>query len=312
MASEIPMITVYVQNMSGEILTLTCPVDISTDDFYHLVHQSLPEPRPLIHNIRLLQKKIKPSLSEDSKEAQEDDDYVSLAYILTLTCPVDISIDDFYHLVHQSLPEPRPLIHNIRLLQNKIKPSLSEDSKEAQEDDDYVSLAYILDEHTIYLFIEDVKIDIRFLYRWPAIVENNDPYFPVMYDDGTHFEKYSLQVFLNDKKIMDYDFHTLVIEEYGPSPDFHYYKKYTNIYHNDDDIENVGGISEYYNGGGDEVTIRFKEYSDPYPTPVFLVSRYLLGVHSHLEDKISEMVYEKWMEHVIKTGDDVLHTYPLK
>ncbi len=248
---EIPMITVYVKNMSGDILTLTCPFYISIDDFYHLVHQSLPEPRPSIHNIRLLQKKIRPSLSEDSKEVQEDDD-------------------------------------------------------------DFVSLAHILDEHTIYLFIQDYKIDVRFLYRWPALVENNDPDFPVIYEDGIHFEKYTLQVLLDDKKIMDYDFHTLVIEEYGPSPDFHYYKKYTNIYHNDDDIENVGGISEYYNGGGDEVTIRFKEYSCAYPSPVFLVPRYLLSVHSHLENIISEMVYEKWMEHVIKTGDDVLHPYPLQ
>lgn len=254
MASEIPMITVYVKNMSGEILTLSCPFYISIDDFYHLVHQSLPKPRPSIHNIRLLQKKIRPSLSEDSKDAQEEDD-----------------------------------------------------------DDEFISLAHILDEHTIYLFIQDYKIDVRFLYRWPSIVENNDPDFPVMYEDGTRFEKYTLQVFLDDKKIMDYDFHTLVIEKYGPSPDFHYYKKYTNIYHNDDDIENVGGLSEYYNGGGDEMTIRFKEYCCGYhSSPVFLVSRYLLEVHSHLEDKISEMVYEKWMEHVIKTGDDVLHPYPLE
>jgi hypothetical protein len=258
MASEIPMITVYVQNMSGEIHTLSCPFYISIDDFYHLVRQSLPEPRPSLQNIRLLQKKIRPSLSEDSKEAQEEDD------------------------------------------------------------DEFVSLVHILDKHTIYLFIEDVKIDVRFLYQWPSVVENNDytfkynPDSPVIYVDGTRFEKYTLQVFLDDEKIMDYDFHTLVIEEYGPSPDFHYYKKYTNIYHNDDDIKNVGGISEYYNGGGDEMTIRFKEYSCPYSSPVFLVSSYLLGVHSHLEDTISEMVNEKWMEHVIKTGDDVLHPYPLK
>lgn len=256
MASEItfkiPMITVYVKNMAGESLTLTCPFYISIDDFYRLVHQSLPEPRPSLQNIRLLQKKIRHSLSQDSKEADDD------------------------------------------------------------EDDEFVSLAHILNEQTIYLFIEDAKIDVQFLYQWPSIVENNNPDSPVIYVDGTRFEKYTLRVFLDDKKIMDYDFHTLVIEEYGPAPDFHYYKKYTNIYHNDDDIENVGGISEYYNGGGDEMTIRFKEYSCAYPSPVFLVSCYLLDVHSYLEDTISKMVYEEWMEHVIKTGDDILHPYPLQ
>jgi hypothetical protein len=237
--------------------------------------------------------------------------------ILTLSCPIDISVSDFYHLVYQSLPEPRPSLQNIRLLQKKSIPNLSQDSKE-DDDDEFVSLAHILNEQTIYLFIEDAKIDVQFLYQWPSIVENNDytsnynPDSPVIYVDGTRFEKYTLRVFLNDKKIMDYDFHTLVIEEYGPAPDFHYYKKYTNIYHNDDDIENVGGISEYYNGGGDEMTIRFKEYSCAYPSPVFLVSRYLLDVHSYLEDTISKMVYEEWMEHVIKTGDDILHPYPLQ
>ena len=249
MSSELQMITVYVQNMAGEILTLSCPIDISVSDFYHLVHQSLPEPRPSLQNICLLQKKIRSNLFEDSIETQDDNDFVSLAHII--------------------------------------------------------------DEHTIYLFIQDIKIDVQFLYQWPSIVENNNPDFPVAYEDGTHFEKYTLQVFLDDKKIMDYDFHTLVIEEYGPSPDFHYYKKYTNIYHNDDDIENVGGISEYYNGGGDEMTIRFKENIYTYVSPVFLVPRYLLTVHSHLEKTISKLVYEKWMEHVIKTGDDVLHPYPI-
>jgi hypothetical protein len=238
--------------------------------------------------------------------------------ILTLSCPVDISISDFYHLVYQSLSEPRPLLQNIQLLQNKILLNLSEDSKEVQEDnnEEFVSLTHILNEQTIYLFIEDAKINIRFLHCWPSIVQNDDfslnynPNAPVLYEDGTHFEKYTLQIIINDKTIINSDFHALIIEEYDSN--FRYYIKYTNICHNNDDIQHVGGLSEYYCGGGSEMTIRFKENVYPYSSPTCIVSQSLLGNYSYLEDIIRDMVHEKWMQHVHKMGDGVLHTYPLK
>jgi hypothetical protein len=217
--------------------------------------------------------------------------------ILTLSCSENISIPDFYSLVHQSLPEPRPIISSLRLLQRY---------EEAKEDDDFSPLLHILDQNTVVLFIEDFDLRVEFLYHQTAVVERhpysmnvNDPLFMA----GENFHEYTLRVFNSDELLIEAPFFTLVINQYDEN--FFARCLYSDVYYHKDDIKYEVGRSMRWNEL-DEDMISIKDDATCFPSPSFFANLY---PESYRTNAIANKIHQVWMEIVTRKSDGILHPY---
>jgi len=229
--------------------------------------------------------------------------------ILTLSCPEHVKISDFYVLVHQSLSEPRPPISSLRLLQKRLRISLSEDVKENDDDDDdgFSPLLHILDQHTIFLFVEDFDLRVEFLYHQTAVIERHPHsmnYADPLFMAGENFHEYTLRVFNSDELLIEVPFFTLMRSEY--SEDFVFRKElYSDVYYHKDDINYEVSRSMRWNEL-DEDMISIKDDATCFSSPSFFANLY---PESHRTDVIANKIHQVWMEIVTRKSDGILHPY---
>lgn len=227
--------------------------------------------------------------------------------IRTLSCSEHIDIYDFHQLVHQSLSEPRPPISSLRLLQKRLRISLSEDVKEDEEDDGFSPLLHIRDKHTIFLFIEDLNLRVEFLYQQHAAVEHhpydmnaNEPLFM----GGESFKEYLLRVYNSDELLIEAPFFTLMRSEY--SEDFVFRKElYSDVYYHKDDIQFEVSRCMRWNEL-DEDMISIKDDAICFSSPSFFANLY---PESHRTDDIANKIHQVWMEMVTRVSDGILHPF---
>jgi hypothetical protein len=220
--------------------------------------------------------------------------------ILTLSCSEHIEIFDFYVLVHQSLPEPRPVISSLRLLQKRVRPSLSE------EDDGFSPLLHILDQQTIFLFVEDFDLRVEFLYHQTAVVERHPysmNYADPLFMAGENFHEYTLRVFNLDELLIEAPFFTLVSNQYDGN--FFARELYSDVYYHKDDINYEVGRSMRWNEL-DEDMISIKDDATCFSSPSFFAN---LHPESHRTDAIANKIHQVWMEIVTRKSDGILHPY---
>jgi hypothetical protein len=226
--------------------------------------------------------------------------------ILTLSCSEHIDIYDFYVLVHQSLPEPRPPISSLRLLQKRVRPSLSGDAKEEEEDDGFSPLLHILDQCTIFLFIEDFDLRVEFLYHQTAVVERHPHsmnYAEPLFMAGENFHEYTLRVFNSDELLIEAPFFTRVSNQYDEN--FFARELYSDIYYHKDDVNYEVSRSMRWNEL-DEDMISIKDDATCFSSPSFFAN---LHPESHRTDAIANKIHQVWMEMVTRVSDGVLHPY---
>lgn len=221
--------------------------------------------------------------------------------ILTLSCSERINISDFYILVNQSFPDPRPAISSLRLLQKRVRPSFSGD-----EEDYFSPLLHILDQSTIFLFVEDFDLRVEFLYEQTAIVEQHSHsmnYGEPLFMGGENFHEYILRVFNSDELLIEAPFFTRVKNQY----DENVFSRllYSDVYYHKDDINYEVSRSIRWNEL-DEDMISIKDDATLFSSPSFFANLY---TESHKTNAIANKIHKVWMEIVTRNSDGILHPY---